>query len=46
VARTVPITDWEKSSYANGASRFEKNIRFAAVDTVKAGWLLKTKGTG
>jgi restriction system protein len=41
----VTMTDWEKGSYANGARRFEKNVRFATVDTVKAGWLLKTKGT-
>ena len=34
-----------EGSYANGARRFEKNVRFATVDTVKAGWLLKNKGT-
>ena len=39
------MTEWEKGSYANGARRFEKNVRFATVDTVKAGWLLKNKGT-
>jgi restriction system protein len=44
VARSIQMTEWEQGSYANGARRFEKNIRFATVDTVKAGWLLKTKG--
>ncbi len=45
LASKVTMTEWEKGSYANGARRFEKNVRFATVDTVKAGWLLKTKGT-
>ncbi len=31
--------------YATGGGRrFEKIVRFATVDTVKAGWLIKTKG--
>jgi len=45
VAAAVQMTEWEKGTYANGARRFEKNVRFATVDTVKAGWLAKTKGT-
>jgi restriction system protein len=45
LASSIQMTEWEKGSYTNGARRFEKNVRFATVDTVKAGWLLKTKGT-
>ncbi|WP_242333339.1 restriction endonuclease [Anaeromyxobacter sp. SG66] len=44
-ANAVTMTEWERGAYANGARRFEKNVRFATVDTVKAGWLVKTKGT-
>lgn len=45
LASVVPMTEWESGTYANGARRFEKNVRFATVDLIKAGWMLKNKGT-
>lgn len=44
LARSVNLTEYEKGSYAAGGRRFEKIVRFATVDCVKAGWLLKVKG--
>jgi restriction system protein len=44
LAATVQLTDYEKGSYASGGRRFEKIVRFATVDAVKAGWLQKAKG--
>lgn len=41
----VQLTDYESGDYESGGRRFEKIVRFATVDTVKAGWLAKTKGT-
>jgi restriction system protein len=41
---SIPLTDHEKGTYESGGRRFEKFVRFATVDCVKAGWLLKTKG--
>jgi restriction system protein len=40
----VGLTEYEKGTFANGARRFEKIVRFATVDCVKAGWLIKNKG--
>lgn len=40
----VKLTDYESGTYANGSRRFEKIVRFATVDCVKAAWLVKTKG--
>lgn len=40
----VQLTGYEAGMYANGSRRFEKIVRFATVDCVKAGWLIKTKG--
>jgi restriction system protein len=40
----IPPTEFEKGSYASGGRRFDKIVRFATVDCVKAGWLQKTKG--
>lgn len=45
LAAVVPMTPYEQGAYEAGARRFEKIVRFATVDTVKAGWLLKAKGT-
>lgn len=42
---TVKLSDYEAGEYAGGSRRFEKIVRFATVDTVKAGWLVKNKGT-
>lgn len=38
------LTKYEQGEYESGGRRFEKIIRFATVDCVKAGWLLKQKG--
>lgn len=43
----VPPTPFEASEYPNrpGVVRFEKIVRFSTIPFVKAGWLVKTKGT-
>lgn len=38
------LTPYEAGDYESGGRRFEKIVRFATVDCVKAGWLLKQKG--
>jgi restriction system protein len=40
----VKLTEYEKGFYESGAQRFDKIVRFATIDCVKAGWLLKQKG--
>src|SRR5436853_2302239 len=45
LASQVQLTEHEKGFYESGGRRFEKIVRFATVDCVKAGWLLKQKGT-
>lgn len=42
--KSVQLTDYEKGSYPSGGLRFEKIVRFATIDLVKAGWLVKDKG--
>ena len=42
--KKVELSEYEKGFYANGARRFDKIVRFATIDCVKAGWLMKTKG--
>jgi restriction system protein len=44
VAASVSMTEHESGTYAAGTRRFEKIVRFATIDAVKAGWLLKSKG--
>lgn len=44
VRKSVALTDYEAGDYASGGQRFEKILRFATVDCVKAGWLHKNKG--
>jgi restriction system protein len=44
VEKRVPPTDYENGSYPSGGRRYEKIVRFATVDLVKAGWMLKDKG--
>jgi restriction system protein len=44
VAAATDLTEYERGSYQAGTRRFEKILRFATIDCVKAGWLLKTKG--
>lgn len=43
--RRVSLTAYEMGEYDSGGRRFEKIVRFATVDCVKAGWLIKSKGT-
>ena len=47
VETAVPPTPFEAADYPNrpGVRRFEKLVRFFSINTVKAGWLLKQKGT-
>jgi restriction system protein len=44
LANSVEMTEYEKGNYPSGSRRFEKIVRFATVDCVKAGWLAKSKG--
>jgi restriction system protein len=44
LAGRVTLTPYEADSYDSGGRRFEKIVRFATVDCVKAGWLVKDKG--
>jgi restriction system protein len=45
LAASTEMTPYEEGAYAStGGRRFEKIVRFATVDCVKAGWLLKNKG--
>lgn len=45
LASKVDMTPYEAGLYeSTGSRRFEKIVRFATVDCVKAGWLLKAKG--
>ncbi len=45
LANSVKLSDYEAGNYGSGGRRFEKIVRFATVDCVKAGWLVKDKGT-
>lgn len=44
LADRVTLTPYEADSYDSGGRRFDKIVRFATVDCVKAGWLVKDKG--
>lgn len=44
VASRVQLTEHEAGEYETGGRRFDKILRFATVDAVKAGWMTKTKG--
>lgn len=46
VKRVLPLTEYEQGSYQNspGVPRFDKIIRFTTIQSVKAGWLVKSKG--
>jgi restriction system protein len=45
LADSVKLTAYESGHYeGSGGRRFEKIVRFATVDCVKAGWLVKQKG--
>jgi len=45
LAARVTLSPYEADSYESGGRRFDKIVRFATVDCVKAGWLVKDKGT-
>lgn len=45
VAGRIQLTEHEAGEYETGGRRFDKILRFATVDAVKAGWMLKNKGT-
>ena len=44
VVQSTSLTPYESGSYDSGGKRYEKIIRFATVDCVKAGWMYKQKG--
>jgi restriction system protein len=45
LAASMTLTPYEAGEYqSSGTRRFDKIVRFATVDCVKAGWLLKHKG--
>lgn len=45
LAARVTLSPYEADNYESGGRRFEKIVRFATVDCVKAGWLIKEKIT-
>ncbi len=44
LVKSFQLTEYEAGVYQSGGQRFEKIVRFATVDCVKAGWLVKSKG--
>jgi len=46
IPSSIHLTDYEKGFYPStpNSPRFEKIVRFATIDLVKAGWLVKNKG--
>lgn len=44
LANQLDLTEHEKGEYETGGRRFDKMLRFATVDAVKAGWMIKNKG--
>lgn len=44
VASSFELTAYESGEYDSGGRRFEKILRFATVDCVKAGWMRKNRG--
>lgn len=42
--KRLTLSPYEAGNYATGGRRFERIVRFATVDLVKAGWLYKEKG--
>lgn len=45
LAGSVTLSEYEAGVYDSGSRRLEQIVRFATVDCVKAGWLIKHKGT-
>ena len=44
LASNFTLTEHEKGTYKTGGRRFDFIVRFATVDCVKAGWMVKSKG--
>lgn len=44
IEQRVKLTPYEAGQYADGSRRFDKIVRFATINTVKAGWLIKDRG--
>src|SRR5262245_569443 len=46
IPKKIPLTEYEAGYYPSSLNtqRYEKIIRFATIDLVKAGWLVKSKG--
>ncbi len=44
LATQVQLTPYEAGDYDSGGRRFERIVRLATVDCVKAGWMVKQKG--
>jgi len=46
IPKIIPLTEYESGYYSStpNSTRFEKIVRFATIDLVKAGWLVKNKG--
>ena len=42
--KRLQLSEYESGYYPSGGRRFDKIVRFATVDLVKAGWLVKEKG--
>jgi restriction system protein len=46
LADSLTLTEYEAGVYeSSGTQRFDKIVRFATIDCVKAGWLIKHRGT-
>lgn len=45
VEKLLELSDFEQGTYPDGARRFDKMLRFSTIGPVKAGWLVKSKGT-
>lgn len=43
--KVLPLTEFEAGRYKDGMRRFEKLVRFGTIWLVKAGWLVKDKGS-
>ena len=44
LASRFTLSPYKADNYESDARRFEKIVRFATVDCIKAGWLVKDKG--
>ena len=46
ISNSINLTEYEKGFYPStpNSPRYEKIVRFATIDLVKAGWLVKSKG--